>query len=49
MARTITVDDELYERLEFHAEEGETIPEVIEELVNIYESSDRFLQEGYTE
>lgn len=46
MARTITVDDDLYDRLEYLADDGESVPEVVEELVNIYESSDRFLQQG---
>lgn len=49
MTRTITVDDDLYERLETLCEEGESVPELVEELVNIYESSDGFLQEGYSE
>ena len=46
MSRTIELSDELIERLESHAEEGETIEEFIEELVAIYEQEGRFLQEG---
>ncbi|MFC7045561.1 hypothetical protein ACFQH6_09245 [Halobacteriaceae archaeon GCM10025711] len=48
MSFTIEISDELRERLEAHLEEDETYAELIEELVNIYES-DRFLQEGYSE
>lgn len=46
MPRTIEIDDRLAERLESHLEEGETIPEFLEELVTIYEQEGRFLQEG---
>ena len=42
------LDDELVERLERHAEEGETIRELIEELVSVYETEGAFLQEGYS-
>ncbi|MDG5776807.1 hypothetical protein VB773_21870 [Haloarculaceae archaeon H-GB2-1] len=48
MAQQITLDDELHSRLEKHLEEDESIPEFVEELLNIYES-DRFIQEGYSE
>lgn len=46
MPRTIELDDELAERLEDHCEEDQTIPELIEELVTIYEQSGRFADEG---
>lgn len=46
---TIDVDPELYNRLESHTEEDETVEEFIEELVSMYESEGRFLQEGYSE
>lgn len=46
MSRTVELDDELAERIESHLEEGETIPEFVEELVAIYEQEGRFLQEG---
>lgn len=49
MVRQIELDDELVERLERHAEEGETIQELIEELVSMYETEGAFLQEGYSE
>lgn len=48
MSYTIEISDELRERLDTHLEEDETYAELIEELVNIYES-DRFIQEGYSE
>lgn len=46
MAHVIELDDELVERLEGHLEEGETIEELIEELVNIYEQEGRFTDQG---
>jgi predicted CopG family antitoxin len=49
MPTTIELDDELYERLESHCEEDETVPELIEELVSVYETEGTFLQEGYSE
>jgi predicted CopG family antitoxin len=48
MSPQISVDDDLYERLESHLEADETVSEFVEELLNIYES-DRFIQEGYSE
>lgn len=49
MGITIELDETLYERLETHLEEGETVEEFIEELVNMYETEGAFLQEGYSE
>jgi predicted CopG family antitoxin len=49
MPTTITIDDELRERLDRHLEDDETYEELIEELVTIYESEGAFLQEGYSE
>ncbi|MFB6124969.1 MAG: hypothetical protein ABEJ59_03330 [Halanaeroarchaeum sp.] len=49
MSETIELDADLYDRLEGHCEEGETVEEFIEELVGMYESEGRFLQEGYSE
>ncbi|MFC6954586.1 MULTISPECIES: DUF7557 family protein [Halorubellus] len=49
MPRTIELDDELAERLDRHLEEDETIPELIAELVSMYETDGTFLQEGYSE
>lgn len=46
MARTITLSDDLRERLEGHLEDDETIEELIAELVTIYEQEGRFLAEG---
>ena len=49
MTHTIEIDDDLMERLERHLEDDETVPELIEELVNMYETEGAFLQEGYSE
>ena len=49
MTQTIEIDDDLMARLEALAEEDETVEEVIEELVNVYESEGAFLREGYSE
>ncbi|AKH97726.1 DUF7557 family protein [Halanaeroarchaeum sulfurireducens] len=46
---TIDLDPDLYDRIETHCEEGETVEDFIEELVSMYESEGRFLQEGYSE
>lgn len=46
MVQTIELDDELAERLEGQLEEGETLAEFIEELVNIYEQEGRFTDQG---
>ncbi len=48
MPLTLTLSDEIRDRLEAHLEEDETYEELIEELLNIYEST-RFVQEGYSE
>lgn len=45
----IHISDDLRDRLESHAEEDESIEELIEELVNIYETEGAFMQEGYSE
>lgn len=49
MSPTIEIDDELHARLQRHLEDDETVAEFVEELVNMYESEGRFLQEGYSE
>ncbi len=49
MRTTIEIDTELYERLNGHLEEGETVEEFISELVSMYETEGAFLQEGYSE
>lgn len=49
MSPTIEIDDELHGRIERHLEDDETPAEFVEELVNMYESEGRFLQEGYSE
>ncbi|MFW6003802.1 MAG: DUF7557 family protein [Halanaeroarchaeum sp.] len=46
---SIDIDPDLYERIESHCDEGETVEEFIAELVSMYESEGRFLQEGYSE
>ncbi|MFD1512661.1 DUF7557 family protein [Halomarina rubra] len=48
MTTTVELPDDLVARLDTHLEDDETYPELIEELVNIYEST-RFVQEGYSE
>ncbi|WP_199268397.1 DUF7557 family protein [Halomarina oriensis] len=48
MVTTIELPDELVDRLDTHLENDETRVELIEELLNIYEST-RFVQEGYSE
>lgn len=49
MSHTLEISDDLKRRIEPHLEEDETIEEFVEELVNMYESEGRFLQEGYSE
>lgn len=49
MTHTLEIDDDLMNRLEEHCEEGQTVEELVEELVNMYESEGTFLQEGYSE
>lgn len=49
MPQTITITDELKQRIDTYIEEDETYEEFFEELVRIYESEGRFLQEGYSE
>lgn len=49
MTHTIEISDDLHARIEDHLDEGETIPEFIEELVNVFETEGAFLQEGYSE
>lgn len=49
MTQTIEIDDDLLSRLEQHCEADQTVPELIEELVNMYETEGAFLQEGYSE
>lgn len=49
MGTTIDIDRDLYERMETHLEEGQTVEEFIEELLNMYETDGTFIQEGYSE
>jgi hypothetical protein len=49
MPLELTLSDELAARLETHMEDDESHEEFIEELLSIYESGGRFLQEGYSE
>lgn len=49
MPQKIEIDDDLMQRLERHLEEDQTVPEFVEELVNMYETEGAFLQEGYSE
>lgn len=49
MSTTIEINDDLAARLEQHLEEDETLEELIEELVSMYETGGRFVREGYSE
>ena len=49
MTHTIEINDDLKERLDSHCEEDQTIEELVEELVSIYETDGAFLQDGYSE
>lgn len=49
MPETIELDDDLYERMESHCDDGQSVAEFVEELVSIYETEGAFLQEGYSE
>lgn len=49
MSHTIEIGDDLYERMETHLEDDETIEEFIAELLSMYETEGTFLQEGYSE
>lgn len=46
---TVELDDELYERLERHTDDSETVTDLIADLVGHYEAEGTFLQEGYSE
>lgn len=46
MVREIDLDDALVERLEAHLEEDQSIGELVEELLNIYEQEGRFTDQG---
>lgn len=49
MTHTIDVDDDLMARLETHLEDDQSVAELIEELLSMYETEGAFLQEGYSE
>ncbi|MFB6140888.1 MAG: hypothetical protein ABEJ26_10685 [Halosimplex sp.] len=49
MTTTIEIDDDLAERMESHLEDDESLTELVEELVTMYETEGAFLQEGYSE
>lgn len=49
MPRTIEISDELRTRIDQHREEDESYEEFIEELVAIFETEGKFMQEGYSE
>jgi hypothetical protein len=49
MPHRLEISDDLGERLERHAEEDQTIEELIDELVSMYETEGAFLREGYSE
>jgi hypothetical protein len=45
----IEISEELQRRLDSHLEADETYDDLISDLVSMYESEGRFLQEGYSE
>lgn len=49
MTHSIEIDDDLWERIQDHRQEGESPEEFLEELVTMYETEGAFLQEGYSE
>ena len=49
MTQTLEIDDDLMNRLQDHCEEDQTVEELVEELLNMYETEGAFLQEGYSE
>lgn len=49
MSLTVTLDDDLAERIESHIAEDETPEEFIAELVSMYEVEGSLLREGYSE
>ena len=49
MTQTLEIDDDLMEQLEAHREEGESVEDLIRELVSMYETDGAFLREGYSE
>ena len=49
MTQTIELDDDLHARLTTHCEDDQSVEELIEELVSMYETEGAFLQEGYSE
>ena len=49
MPYTLEISDELKARLDQQIEEDETYEELIAELLSMYETEGRFLQEGYSE
>lgn len=49
MTQTIEIDDDLMRRLEQHCEDDQTVEELIEELLGMYETEGAFLREGYSE
>lgn len=46
---TIDLDPDVYARIESHLDEGETPAEFVAELLSMYETEGRFIQEGYSE
>lgn len=49
MTHTLEISDDLKDRLESHRDEGQSLEELVEELVSMYETEGTFLQEGYSE
>lgn len=49
MTFTLEISDGLKDRLDDHLAEDESYEEFIAELVAMYETEGRFLQEGYSE
>ncbi|ELY61729.1 hypothetical protein C491_00355 [Natronococcus amylolyticus DSM 10524] len=49
MTHTLEISDDLKDRLDSHCDEGQSLEELVEELVSIYETEGTFMQEGYSE
>ena len=49
MGVTIELDEDLYERIQTHLEDDETVEEFLAELLSMYETESTFLREGYSE
>jgi predicted CopG family antitoxin len=49
MTHSLEISDDLYERLDDNTDDGQSVEQLVEELLNVYETEGAFLQEGYSE